>query len=402
MIKNGERALAHIEKIEWIKPIVGADNIEMVGVLGWHCIAKKGEFSVHDLCVYIEIDSKVDEEMAEFAFLAAKGFKVKTMKLGKFSFEGGPCISQGLAMPISSFYPLLEEPSLRELGADVTKELKVTYASREDTIRKSSNGDPEAKYKAMASRHSKIFKNKFVKKIMRYKWGRRILFALFGKKKDKPLKFPTHFSFISKTDEERCENMPWILQNKEPFIVTEKLDGTSCTYILERKGKKFEFYVLSRNIRQMRPDQKCFHDYNIYWELAKKYSIEEKLTAILVSNPILKYVCIQGEGVGTVQGNPLKLKEDDLYIFNLIDSLSGRWDSIHGKEYLGRFGFKWVPILDENFIMPDTMEELKQCSTGPSIINAAVLREGVVYRSKELNPTSFKNVSPTYLLKHNL
>ena len=32
--------------------------------------------------------------------------------------------------------------------------------------------------------------------------------------------------------------------------------------------------------------------------------------------------------VGTVQGNPLKLKEDDLYMFNLIDSLSGRWDSI--------------------------------------------------------------------------
>ena len=52
-----ERALAHIEKIEWIKPIEGADNIELIGVLGWICIAKKGEFTVGQKAVYIEIDS---------------------------------------------------------------------------------------------------------------------------------------------------------------------------------------------------------------------------------------------------------------------------------------------------------------------------------------------------------
>lgn len=38
-----ERALAHVEKIEWIRPIERADNIELIGVLGWVCIAKKGE-----------------------------------------------------------------------------------------------------------------------------------------------------------------------------------------------------------------------------------------------------------------------------------------------------------------------------------------------------------------------
>lgn len=37
-----KRALAHIEKIEWVKPIEGADNIELIGVLGWVCIAKRG------------------------------------------------------------------------------------------------------------------------------------------------------------------------------------------------------------------------------------------------------------------------------------------------------------------------------------------------------------------------
>ena len=40
-LENKERALAHIEKIEWVKPIEGADNIELIGVLGWICVAKK-------------------------------------------------------------------------------------------------------------------------------------------------------------------------------------------------------------------------------------------------------------------------------------------------------------------------------------------------------------------------
>ena len=83
IMEEKKRALAHIEKIAWIKPIEGADNIELVGVLGWKCIAKKGEFKEGDPCVYIEIDSKVPEIDA-FEFLRSKGFKIKTMKLNKF------------------------------------------------------------------------------------------------------------------------------------------------------------------------------------------------------------------------------------------------------------------------------------------------------------------------------
>ena len=39
-----ERALAHIQKVEWVKPIEGADNIELIGVLGWICVEKKVSF----------------------------------------------------------------------------------------------------------------------------------------------------------------------------------------------------------------------------------------------------------------------------------------------------------------------------------------------------------------------
>lgn len=386
MIINNKRALAYIQHVTNIRPIDGADNIEQCNVLGWNLICKKGEFHEGDPCVYIEIDSKVPER-EEFEFLRAKGFKVKTMKLGKFN-----CISQGLAMPQSAFKELA---GLSE-GTDVTDILGIKYSVREDNARK-SNGDPNAKYKSMAARHQKIFKQKWARWMMRRSWGRKVMFFFFGKKKDNPRGFP---SFVSKTDEERVENQPWRISDGKTYIATEKLDGTSCTYALERKGRnKFEFYVCSRNVRQQDEKQKCYHDHNIYWDLAFKYNIEQHLKDILNQFPKLKWVCIQGEGVGSVQGNPLKLKEDDLYVFNFKDSESGRYNSIAGRAIIEKMGMKWVPILGK-VQMPDTMEELKALATGKSKVNPDVMREGIVYRSLD-GSDSFKNVSREYLLKHN-
>lgn len=386
MIINDKRALAYIQHVTNIRPIDGADNIEQCNVLGWNLICKKGEFHEGDPCVYIEIDSKVPDR-EEFEFLRAKGFKVKTMKLGKFN-----CISQGLAMPQSAFKELA---GLSE-GTDVTDILGIKYSVQEDNARK-GNGDPNAKYKSMAARHKKIFKKKWARWMMRRSWGRKIMFFFFGKKKDNPRGFPT---FVSKTDEERVENQPWRIGDGKTYLATEKLDGTSCTYALERKGRnKFEFYVCSRNVRQQDEKQECYHDHNIYWDLAFKYNIEQHLKDFLNQFPQLKWVCIQGEGVGSVQGNPLKLTEDDLYVFNFKESQTGRWSSMAGAGQVREWGMKWVPILGE-VQMPDTMEELKVLATGKSKVNPEVMREGIVYRSLD-GSDSFKNVSREYLLKHN-
>lgn len=385
MIINDKRALAYTVRVGEIQKIEGADNIELISVLGWKVIAKIGEFHEGDLCVYFEIDSKLPEkEWSEF--MRPKHFKVKTMKLGKFNV-----ISQGLALPMSAFD--IEMPN--EENVDVTELLGVTYSVEEDNARK--NGDPNAKYKAMAARKPHIFKKPWARWMMRRGWGRKIMFFFFGKKKDNPRGFPT---FISKTDEERVENQPWRIGDGKTYTCTEKLDGTSCTYALERKGKnKFEFYVCSRNVRQQDEKQECYHDHNIYWDLAFKYDIEKYLREFLDDRKDCRWVCIQGEGVGSVQGNPLKLTEDDLYVFNFKNDVDGRWASEKGKIYIESCGMKWVPILGE-VQMPDTMEELKQLATGKSVVNPNVMREGLVYRSLD-GSDSFKNVSREYLLKHN-
>lgn len=402
--KNGERELAYVVNIDAIEPIVGSDNCEAAIVGGWRVMVRKETFQPGDLAIYFEIDSKVDTSRPEFEFLAKKGGKIKTQR---YTFGGkGLMFSQGLLMSAEDFggetkiykdgdKQVIINGLAFSVGAPMTKLLGVTYAEAEDNVRKAKI-DKDAKYKSMAARHQKIFKQKWARWMMRREWGRKIMFFFFGKKKDNPRGFPT---FVSKTDEERVENQPWRIGDGKTYLATEKLDGTSCTYALERKGHKFEFYVCSRNVRQQDEKQECYHDHNIYWDLAFKYNIEQHLKDFLNEFPQLNWVCIQGEGVGSVQGNPLKLKEDDLYVFNFKDSESGRYDSIAGRAIIEKMGMKWVPILGE-VQMPDTMEELKVLATGKSKVNPDVMREGLVYRSLD-GKDSFKNVSREYLLKHN-
>ena len=392
-----DRKLAHIEKIAWIKSIEGADNIEKIGVLGWVLIAKKQEFNVGDLCCFFEIDSKLKE--TEWSkFLEPRHYKVKTFKLSKFGV-----ISQGLALPISSIPELANKQW--NVGDDVTELLEVKYSVDEDNVRKAKGINPNAQYNSMAARHSKLNKKKWFRWLMKRNWGKKLLFFFFGKKKDKPLGFPTKFEYINKTDETRCEalDQDWLFSFKDPLIKTLKVDGTSGTFILERKNfGKNEYYVCSRNIRQLTPDQKTYHDDNVYWNAEFKYHIKDFLQEMLKEHKEWSYVCLQGEIAGEgIQKNPHGLTGINFFGFNFIDSVNGRWNSVKGKELCEQYGIPWVPILDTNYYLPATMEELKLEADGPcDIPGSKGLREGFVYRGIDNPKLSFKNVSRKYLLKH--
>lgn len=179
------------------------------------------------------------------------------------------------------------------------------------------------------------------------------------------------------------------------------MDGTSCTFAINRqkKGKdKFEFIVCSRNVRQADKNQECYHDSNIYWELADKYGIESVLTKLAIENNYDRVV-LQGEGVGDVQGNPYKFKENRLYVFNLIIE-GNRVGTKEMADFCDSNNLLHVPIISTEYYLPKTMEEMKLEADGYSEINPKVRREGYVYRSQD-GQQSFKNVSREYLLKHN-
>ncbi len=396
---KGERELAYVVKIDGISPIAGADRVELAHVGGWRIMVKKGQFQVGDYAIYFEIDSKVPEK-EPFMFLESKHFKVKTQKYFK-----GTVISQGLLMALDDFILNSEVPSwVQSLkfqiskGVDiehegVTEVISVTYAVEEDNKRKAASID---KYKKMAQRRPNIFKKPWAKWMMRHEWGRKIMFALFGKKKDKKNGWP---SWVSKTDEERVQNMTWILEDKSEWIATEKIDGTSTTATYRRTGrKKHEFYICSRNVVFDKPDKGCYYETNVYTEMAEKYHFEDVLAA-LVEKYNLEWATLQGEtyGIG-IQKREYGLKEHDFVGFNLIFSDRGRLNSVEAKEILAEYDIPWVPIVDEHFVLPDTVEELLAIATDKSVIDGG-MREGLVFRSQD-GTRSFKAVSNEFLLKY--
>lgn len=414
---KNERELAYVVKIDSIEPIVGSDHCEAAIVGGWRVMVRKDQFKAGDLAVYFEIDSKFPENDERFAFMASKGYKVKTQR---YTFGGkGLMISQGLIMSAKDLgwtQTLLclrdAEDKPHHVEDDtrfVTKLLGVTYAVAEDNVRKAGSPDPNAKYKSLGSRHPKWARQSWWKWLMKREWGRKILFKLFGKKSDNPRGWPTgKFPGVSKTDQERVENMPWILNDKTPFIVTEKCDGSSGTYILERlKGKnKFEFYVCSRNVRMADKNQECFYgDNNYYWEVAIKYDIENKMKDWLIHHPKATFVCWQGEICAPgIQKNPHNLKETHFYCFHWTDSINGRRDIRDAeKDWRNRYLMEVVPIVDTNYIMPDDFEQFKLTADGlydSDVCEGHVncKREGYVYYKTTDPNFSFKNVSRIYLL----
>jgi len=386
--QTNERELAYVAKIEEIRPIPNYDRVEHARIgAGWWVIVKKDEFKIGDLCVYFEVDSKVPET-DPFMFLENKHFKVKTLKMCKV-------LSQGLIIHPSEFK---FERELVE-GEFLTKELDITYAEAADNERKSSGVD---KYKKMAQRRPNIFKKRWARWMMKREWGRRLMFLLFGKKKDKKSGWP---AWVQKTDEERVQNCGWLFDGRDTgtWIMTEKIDGTSTTFTM--KGK--EFFVCSRNVVFDKPDKKCFYETNVYTEMAVKYNMEEVMRKWMQdmkeAGKPLEFLTIQGETYGAgIQKRDYGMKDHDLAIFNVIYGYKdGRVERLNSYLMAGECelrGLKSVPILGD-IKLPATCEEVLALAEAEKSKIDGGMREGIVFRSED-GVNSFKAVSNAFLLKY--
>ena len=332
------RKLASIRKISDIQSIPGADMIELAIVDGWKVVvAKNVEHKVGDMVVYCEIDSFLPIK-EEFEFLRKSSYKkmsdgTEGFRLRSVKLRG--VVSQGLILPLKDLQ--LSNKDLLEVGMDVTKELGIV------------------------------------------KYEPPIPAELSGKVKGL---FP---SFLRKTDEERIQNLSDEYENlkQHKFYVTEKLDGSSATFY----SKDGVFGVCSRNLELLETEG------NTFWKVARELKLEEWLTSQDVN------YSIQGEIIGeSVQGNPYKIKGQTVGFFNAFN--------IDTQEYLGleefeklisSMGIKSVPILDREFTLPDTIDELLTYADEKSVLNSNFDREGVVIRSLD-RKISFKVISNKFLL----
>lgn len=201
-------------------------------------------------------------------------------------------------------------------------------------------------------------------------------------------------SFIPKTDETRVQ----VLQNMlSKYVGTkcylaEKLDGTSVTYYVNEGV----FGVCSRNLEVEESEE------NTLWKVARELDIENKLKSVG------KNIALQGEMIGEgIQNNKYLLRGQQAYFFNVFEIDRYKFlDFVDFQEFMTKFEFKAVPILDTNFELTDNIEELVTLSVAKSVLNPKLQREGIVIRPLQeiTNPrygrVSFKAINPEFLLKY--
>lgn len=400
------RELAYVVTIDEIRPIPNYDRVEHARVGGWWVIVRKDQFKVGDLAIYIEVDSKVPEK-EPFMFLEKRHFKVKTLKMCKV-------ISQGLLMSAEDFgwrtgydaegAPIIlwDKDATKELpylnkGNFLTEKLGITYAEAEDNKRKAPSVD---KYKKMAQRRPNIFKKKWAQWMMRREWGKKVMFFFFGKKKDKKGGWPSHIA--SKTDVERIQNMIYVLNDKQPFVATEKIDGSSFSVMIEQnKFGKIKKYVCSRNVVFDDPKAECYYNTNIYFEAYEKYNLGDKIE-LMLKDLNLPNLAIQMEIYGDkVQKRNYSLKDEErkIAVFHILsNNIKMPMDKV--VELCEKYDLPHVPILNDNYILPDTIEELQNYVEGEMSKIDGFEKEGIVFYDKATGAQYFKFVSPNFLMKY--
>jgi RNA ligase (TIGR02306 family) len=331
------RKLATIRKIEALNPIPNADAIELATVGGWKVVAQKGLYRVGDLAVYFEIDSWMPFKLAPFL---SKGKEPRVFegiqgeRLRTIKLRGQ--LSQGLLMPLEEAFKEIDFEDFFE-DMDVTEVLGIV------------------------------------------KWEKPINAQLAGVCKGN---FP---SLIPKTDQERVQNIKkeLLAVHCDLFEVTEKLEGSSMT-VYRIDG---EFGVCSRNMDLKRDEN------NSFWKTAIFLDIENKMIALEMDN-----VALQGELIGPgIQGNIYGLTQLEFHVFDIYSIKDGEYVTPqHRWDVVGKLGLSHVPVLDDMFVMTDSIDELLALAEGTSRL-ANVEREGLVFKHLE-NGMSFKAISNKYLL----
>ena len=69
-------------------------------------------------------------------------------------------------------------------------------------------------------------------------------------------------------------------------------------------------------------------------------------------------------------------------------------------EICEKYKLPHVPIVDDNYILPDTIEELQTYVEGAQSMIDGKPREGIVFYDKETGQQYFKFVSPNFLMKY--
>ena len=235
-------SVCYVGVINGVKPIEGADNIELVVVNGWSAITKKGEYKENDSVIVAITDAVIPKELSDDMGVTGylrKGQRVRTVKLrGVYS--------ECLIIPMKY---LKGKGSKNIPGTDLMSVLNI------------QKYEPPVKTIALEVGGRKV------------RYHQNPNFHIY-------YKFPNQ------------KNVPDMFNEEDEVVITRKLHGTNTRYGIVRKKKLsfldrikkffgnewvgFEYVMGSHNVEKG-SDSQGFYDTNVWESVAKEYNIREKL-----------------------------------------------------------------------------------------------------------------------------
>jgi RNA ligase (TIGR02306 family) len=292
---ENQNSVAFVAKISEIKEIPGADNIEQAFIGGWSCIVKKGAYKTDELVICTTTDAVIPEDLAEKMNITSylrSGNRVRTVKLrGVYS--------ECLIIP-KTLINIDWNRSIYE-GKDVMEVLGIY------------------KYEAP------------IKQIqLQLASGKKVRYY------ENP-NFQVYYKFPN------IKNVKGMFNEEDLVQITRKLHGTNARYGIVKKKNislwdkikrflkitdewyEYEFVAGSHNVEKG-SDSQGFYDSNVWYTIADKYKIKEKLWSFAKQYSTPKNFgagfVIYGEiyGAGIQKNYDYGLTDTEFAVFDIMEN----------------------------------------------------------------------------------
>ena len=362
---ENNNSVCYIARINEIKEIPGADNIEVGVIGGWNCIIKKGDYKVGDLVGIATTDAVIPQRLSDAMNVTnylRKGQRVRTVKLrGVYS--------ECLVIP-NQFLPI----GYNLEGKDLMEDLKIFKYE-----------PPVVQVQLSSGRKIKYHQNP---------------------------NFTVYYKFPN------LKNVSGMFIIGDIVEITRKIHGTNARYGIVKKRKlsiwdkvkrlfgdkwvDYEFVYGSHNVEKG-SDSQGFYDTDVWREVADKYKIKDKLwhlAKVLGSvQDIGSGIIIYGEvyGPGIQKNYDYGLKELEFAMFDI--SINGEYQRAEtAKTYADSpiLNLPYVPVLHYGF----WSQEIQDKFTFNNFIEGTkVPHEGIVIKdSSGKREKVAKVINPDYLI----
>jgi len=379
---ENQNSVCYVGRVTEIKPIDGADNIELAVVGGWNAIVKKGAQTVGEHVVIMTTDAVVPVEISDSIGVTGylrKGQRVRTVKLRGVYSE---CLIVSLA-------------SLPQMKERYASGIGYFWEEGDDLMEKLA-----------------IFKYEAPVRQVQLSSGRKV------KYRNNP-NFGVYYKFPN------LKNVAGMFTNDDIVHISRKLHGTNARYGIVKKTKLslidrvkkffrladklvgYEYVYGSHNVEKG-SDSQGFYSTDVWRTVAERYDIKNKLRKhalhLLDCNELGSGIVIYGEiyGAGIQTNYDYGLTDIEFAGFDVV--VSGKYESVMMADWM--LSQLDLPIVETLHVGKWSQEVQDEFVFNNVILGTKVPHEGIVIKhvSGERNRIA-KVINPDYLIygeKHNV